>query len=104
MNVAEEVEDLLNKAMYFTAVTDRETRWNGALWIEAQLKAIDDEHGITRRAEDDPVRIDLMATLRLVFDFCLYDKLEDSDWIETLPESYDGDIDQLVSNMRKGIA
>lgn len=100
MDIIAELQDLQQKAMLFATETDREKRWAGAHYVEAQLRALDDQYDITRRGTEQE-RVELGACLAVLFDFCFYDKLEDSDWIEALPDHYDGDLDKLVQEMKR---
>ncbi len=101
MDIIGELQDLQQKAMLFATETNRELRWKAGFWLEAQVRAIDDKNRITDGFNNE-AKIELSALLTIIFDMLLYDKLEDSDWIETLPDHYDGDLDALVKEMRSG--
>ena len=100
MDLIGELQDLQKKAMLFTTITDRERRWNGGFVVEHQARQLEEQYRITD-GNNEEAKVELAAVLTLVFDFLLYDKLEDSDWIEALPDHYDGDIDALVQGVKR---
>jgi hypothetical protein len=99
MDIIGELQDLQKKAMLFATETNRETRWKAGFWVEYQARQLDDRHRITDGFNEE-AKVELGAIITIVFDFLLYDKLEDSEWIESLPDHYDGDLDGLVKDMR----
>lgn len=99
----EELQDLQRKVMLFTTVTDRQKRWRAGMWAESQARQLDRRYRILD-GFNETARVELSAIVKMIFDFLLYDKLEDEDWIEALPDHYDGDIEQMVRQLRQEAA
>jgi hypothetical protein len=100
MNVIDELHDLQKKAMLFTLEPDREKRWKAGFWAEHQCNQLDNRYRILNGFNEE-AKVELSALIKIIFDYLLYDNLEDPDWIMAMPDHYDGDIEAIVTGLRQ---
>lgn len=99
MDLLAELQDLQQKAILFATMDDREKRWSGGRWVERQCKDLDNRHRILG-GFDDKLEVELRAIITIVFDYCLYDCLEDQDWIAAMPNRFDGDLQAVMQGLK----
>lgn len=99
MDVKAELHDLQQKALLFATLEDRETRWNGGRWVERQCNDLDNRFNILRGFNEE-LKVELGAIITIVFDYCLYDCLEDEDWLQAMPTRFDGDINDVMRTLK----
>ena len=95
MSKHDELELLEQKAIVIMSITDRKKRQQGGMWLEHQCRNLDEQYRILNGL-DTQAEVKLRAVLKIIFDYILYDALEDEDWQATMPESFDGDISELL--------
>lgn len=99
MRVIEELEALERKAILISKIPDRKLRHKGGLMLENNCRRLDEQYrvigGLNPQAE-----VSLRAVIQIIFDYILYDMLEDEDWQTVMPESYEGDIEQALKEMK----
>lgn len=100
MDMIGELQDLQRKVMLFTTEANREKRWQAGLWAEHQCKDLDSRYRILDGPNEE-AKVELSAIIKIIFDYLLYDKLEDEDWIITLPDHFDGDIAAVLQGLRQ---
>lgn len=100
MDVIGELHDLQKKAVLFATETDRAKRWRCGFWVEHEAHQLDRKYNILDGLNQE-AKVELSAILKVVFDFLLYDKLEDEDWILALPDHYHGSVSDVVTETRK---
>lgn len=95
MSKHDELRSLEQKAVAIAAITDRKKRQRGGMYLENECRKLDDQYriigGLDRNAE-----IRLRAVLQIVFDYILYDALEDEDWAMAMPDRFEGDVSEIL--------
>jgi len=99
MHLTEELATLEHKAIVIAAIPDRRLRHKGGMQLNYECEILDQKYhilgGLNRQAE-----VSLMAVLKIVLDYILYDALEDDLLAETLPDKYDGNLESLMQGLK----
>jgi len=99
MDLIGELHDLQQKALLFATETDRDKRHAGGRWLERECYHLDNRYRIMDGFNEE-AKIELSAIVTIIFEYMLYDCLEDPDWAEAMPTSYDGDLNAILQGMR----
>ena len=82
-----EIESLRNKLTAVVKMEDRDKRALAGKYLERECRNLDDEYNILASPFDDKAAIELRAIVQVIFDYVLFDDLEDKDWQGAFPTS-----------------
>jgi hypothetical protein len=103
MRVIDELHDLEQKAIVISRLPNRDMRHKGGYMLESECRHLDSRYRVLGGL-DSQAEISLRAVLQMIFDYILYDALDDEDWTVAMPSHYDGDIEAVVQGLKQGNA
>lgn len=95
-----EIESLRQKLVNIVKMEDRETRAIAGKYLERECRNLDEEYNILDSSFDDDSAVELRAIVQVIFDYILFDDLEDKDWQGALPTHFDGDVDDIMKQLK----
>lgn len=72
--VEEELAHLARTAVNISLLRDKTKRHEGGLWLDSQLRSIEDEHRVlTNPFSSRAAKVDMMSALRILYEAILHD-------------------------------
>lgn len=94
-----EINSLQEKLRTIVKMTDRDARARAGKYLENEARRIDEEYRILDGL-DDEAAVELRAVVQVIFDYILFDDLEDKDWQGALPTHFEGDINRVMNEIK----
>ena len=89
-----DIRHLQELAVNISHIPDRKKRNAAGLWLEGEIDRVDKKYKIIDSPfVPDQAKVEFKAVIQILFDFILYDALEDDDWAMTLPSIQEAGID-----------
>ncbi len=95
-----EIESLRQKLVTIVKMEDRDKRALAGKQLEYECRSLDEQYNVLSNPLDDESAIELRAIVQVIFDYVLFDDLEDKDWQGALPTHYEGNINQKIKELQ----
>ncbi len=100
MSKMDEIYALQEKMKTIVKMEDRDERARAGKWLENECRNLDDRYKILDGLDDVAI-VELRAIVQIIFDYILFDDLQDKDWQGALPTHYDGDIASVMKTLKQ---